>query len=74
MNTTTIKKSPAIRSLETQLQGVKNILQELQETVADLEDAFLIEKAKIRNGKKPLLDWEDVAKELGIKPPPKRTK
>ena len=72
MSTTTLKKSPVLRSLETQLRGVKSILRELQETVEDLEDALLIEKAIIRNGKKPLLDWEDVAKELGIKPPPKQ--
>ena len=74
MSVTTVKKPTALRSLETQLRGVKSILRELQETVEDLEDALLIEKAKLRNGKKPLLDWEVVAKELGIKPPPKRGK
>ncbi len=71
MSTTTIKKPNAIHSLETQLRGVKAVLRELQETVEDLEDALLIEKAKRRNGKKPLLDWEDVAKELGIPDPRK---
>jgi hypothetical protein len=74
MSTTAFKSPTAIRTLETQLRGVKAVLRELQETVEDLEDALLIEKAKLRNGKKPLLDWEDVAKELGIKPPPKRAK
>jgi hypothetical protein len=74
MSSTAIKKSPALRTLETQLRGVKAVLRELQETVEDLEDALLIEKAKLRNGKKPLLDWEDVAKELGIKPPSKGAK
>ena len=74
MSVTTIKKPSAIRSLETQLRGVKAVLRELQETVEDLEDALLIEKAKLRNGKKPLLNWEEVAKELGITPPVKRAK
>jgi hypothetical protein len=74
MSTNTIKKPAVIRTLETQLRGVKTVLRELQKTVEDLEDALLIEKAKLRNGKKPLLDWEDVAKELGIKAPPKSTK
>jgi hypothetical protein len=74
MSATTAKKPAAIRTLETQLRGVKSVLRELQETVEDLEDALLIEKAKLRNGNKPLLDWEDVAKELGIRPPAKRGK
>jgi hypothetical protein len=74
MSVTTIKKPTAIRTLETQLRGVKAVLRELHEAVEDLEDAVLLEKAKRRNGKKPLLDWEDVAKELGIKRPAKGTK
>jgi hypothetical protein len=45
MSTTAFKSPTAIRTLETQLRGVKAVL-----------------------------DWEDVAKELGIKPPPKRAK
>jgi len=69
MSVSSIKKPNALRSLETQLRGVKAVLRELQETVEDLEDALIIEKAKLRNGKKPLLNWEDVAKELGIPDP-----
>lgn len=73
MSVSTIKKPNAIRTLEARLRGIKTVLRELEETVEDFEDALLIEKAKRRNGKKPLLNWEDVAKELGIPDPRKKS-
>jgi hypothetical protein len=71
MNATTYKRTTPLRVLEAQVRRAQAMLRELKETLEDLEDGLLIEKAKRRNGKKPLLDWDDVAKELGI-PKPKR--
>jgi hypothetical protein len=44
----------------------------LKESVEDLDDLLTLAKAKAENGGKPLIPWEIVAKELGIRPPPKK--
>ena len=74
MSTLTLKPSAARQSrlLEQQVKHAKAVLRELEETLEDLEDRLDLAKAIAENAGKPLIPWETVAKELGIKPPPKR--
>jgi hypothetical protein len=37
-----------------------------------LNDILALEKAKAENAGKPGIPWEIIAKELGIRPPPKK--
>jgi len=57
---------------DRQIRRAKAVLRELKETLEDLGDRLDLAKAKAENGDKPLIPWETVAKELGIRPPPKK--
>jgi hypothetical protein len=72
MSTTTAKRPLAVRAIDDQIRRAKAILLELRETLEDLEDRRIIEKAKQRNGKKPGTPWHEVARELGITPPARK--
>ena len=52
--------------LNRQLAQAKALLREMRETVADIEDARTIERAKRANGNKPRIPWADVKKELRL--------
>ena len=54
------------------IRRAKAVLRELKDTLEDLEDSRALDKAKKHNAGKPLIPWEIVAKELGIRPPPKK--
>jgi hypothetical protein len=58
--------------IDLQIRRAKAVLRELKETLEDLEDRLELAKAKAKNAGKPLIPWEIVAKELGIRPPPKK--
>ncbi len=64
--------SPSARQLEKKVKQAKAILRELQETLEDFEDRLDLAKAIAENAGKPLVPWEVAAKELGIRPPPKK--
>jgi len=69
MNTATAKRPLATSVIDDQIRRAKAVLRELRETLEDLEDRRIIEKAKRRNGKKPGTSWDEVARELGIAKP-----
>lgn len=71
MSAITSKMGPS-RQLELQIKQAKSLLRDLKETLEDLDDRLELAKAKAENGGKPLIPWEVVAKELGIRPPPKK--
>ena len=52
--------------LNKQLAQAKALLRQMRETVADIEDARTIERAKRANGNKPRIPWADVKKELRL--------
>ena len=41
-------------------------MRQMHETVADIEDARTIERAKRANGNKPRIPWTDIKKELHL--------
>ena len=67
-----VTKSPSARQLDKKVKAAKAILRELQETLEDLEDRLELAQAIKENAGKPLIPWEVAAKELGIRPPPKK--
>jgi hypothetical protein len=71
MSTATIK-TPSTRQLDKKVKEAKAVLRALQETLEDLEDRLDLAKAIAENAGKPLIPWEEAAKELGIRLPPKR--
>ena len=71
MSAITSKTGPS-RQLLLQVRQAKAVLRELRETLEDLDDRLELAKAKAENAGKPLIPWEIVAKELGIRPPPKK--
>jgi len=71
MSAITSKTGPS-RQLLLQVKQAKAVLRELRETLEDLDDRLELAKAKAENGNKPLIPWEVVAKELGIRPPSKK--
>jgi len=73
MSTTTAKRPLAARAIDDQIRRAKAVLLELRETLEDLEDRRTIEKAKKRNGKKPCTPWSEVAHELGIAAPSRKS-
>jgi hypothetical protein len=73
MNSITAKGPFAARAIDDQIRRAKAVLMELRETLEDLEDRRTIEKAKRRQGKKPCTAWSEVAKEMGIKAPTKKS-
>ncbi len=64
-------KTASSRPLELQIKQAKAVLRELKVTLEDMDDRLDLAKAKAENAGKPLIPWETVAKELGIRPPPK---
>ena len=52
--------------LNKQLAQAKVLLRQMRETVADIEDARTIERAKRANGNKARIPWADVKKELHL--------
>ncbi|HZV33911.1 MAG TPA: hypothetical protein VFB72_04975 [Verrucomicrobiae bacterium] len=52
--------------LNKQLAQAKTLLREMRETVADIEDARTIERAKKANGNKPRIPWAQVKRELEL--------
>lgn len=52
--------------LDKQLAQAKSLLRQMRETVADIEDARTIERAKRANGHKPRISWSQVKKELQL--------
>ena len=52
--------------LNRQLAQAKALLREMRETVADIEDARTIERAKRENGNKPRIGWADVKRQVGL--------
>jgi hypothetical protein len=71
MSAITSRTGPS-RQLDLQIKQGKVLLRKLKETLEDLDDRLELAKAKAENGGKPLIPWEIVAKELGIRPPPKK--
>jgi hypothetical protein len=52
--------------LNKQVAQAKALMRQMRETVADIEDARTIERAKRANGNKPRIPWADVKKELHL--------
>ena len=52
--------------LNKQVGQAKALLRQLRETVEDIEDARIIERAKKANGKQPRIPWAQAKKELGL--------
>jgi len=50
--------------LDKQLAQAKVLLRQMRETVEDIEDARIIERARRANGKSPRVPWPQVKKEL----------
>jgi hypothetical protein len=69
MSNTALTKAKARSSwtmLNKQLAQAKTLLRQMRETVADIEDARAIERAKRANGNKPRIPWQRVKKELQL--------
>jgi hypothetical protein len=64
-----MKTTAKIHRMEKKLRLAKAKLRKLKESVEDLDDLLCLEKAKLHNAGKPLILWEEVAKELGIPAP-----
>jgi len=52
--------------LNKQVGQAKILLRQMQETVEDIEDARIIERAKKAHGNRPRVPWAQVKKELGL--------
>lgn len=52
--------------LNKQVTQAKTLLRQMRETVADIEDARLIERAKKAHGNRPRIAWSQAKKELGL--------
>ena len=68
----TILNKNSVREIDRQIKRVRSVLREIRETLEDLDDLRAFAEAKERNAGKPGIPWETVAKELGIRPPPKK--
>lgn len=55
-----------MRKLDKQLAQAKALLRQMRETVADIEDAQTIERAKCANGNAPRVPWPQVKKKLQL--------
>ncbi|MBI3417275.1 MAG: hypothetical protein HY043_18445 [Verrucomicrobia bacterium] len=53
-------------ALNRQVAQAKALMRTMRQTVEDIEDARIIERAKKANGEKPLIPWSQVKKELGL--------
>jgi len=67
-NTLTVsnKSRAAWSQLDKQLIQAKALLRQMRQTVEDVEDARIIERAKIAHGNKPRIPWSQVKKEVGL--------
>ena len=63
---TSPKSSANWTKLNKQLTQAKTLLRRMSQTVADIEDAKTIERAKRANGGKPRIPWAQVKKELHL--------
>jgi hypothetical protein len=52
--------------LDKQLTQAKSLMRRMRQTVADVEDARTIERAKSAHGSKPRIPWTQVKKEAGL--------
>jgi acetyl-CoA carboxylase alpha subunit len=52
--------------LNKQVTQAKTLLRQMRETVEDIEDARIIERAKKAHGKQPRIPWAQAKKELGL--------
>lgn len=52
--------------LNKQVVQAKTLLRQLRETVEDIEDARIIERAKKTHGKQPRIPWAQVKKDLEL--------
>lgn len=52
--------------LNKQLAQAKAFLREIQETIEDIEDARIIERAKKAHGREPRIPWSQVKKDVGL--------
>ena len=60
------KSQAAWTQLDKQLNQAKALLRQMRQTVEDIEDARMIERAKSAHGKKPRIPWSQVKKEAGL--------
>ena len=60
------KSRAAWAQLDKQLSQAKALLRQMRQTVADVEDARTIERAKRAHGPKPRIPWAQVKKEAGL--------
>ena len=52
--------------LDKQVAQARSLLRRMQETIEDIEDARIIERAKTAHGNKPRIPWSQVKKELKL--------
>ncbi len=52
--------------LNKQVGQAKALLRQMRETIADVEDARIIERAKKAHGTKPRIPWSQVKKNLNL--------
>ena len=67
-----MKTTAKILRIEKKLHLAKAKLRKMKESVEDLDDRLTLARARAENVGKTLIPWEEVAKELGIRPPPKK--
>jgi uncharacterized protein YbcC (UPF0753/DUF2309 family) len=60
------KSRSALTQLDKQLTQAKSLMRRMRQTVADVEDARTIERAKSAHGSKPRIPWSQVKKEAGL--------
>jgi hypothetical protein len=54
------------RLLDKQVAQARALLRRMQETIEDIEDARIIERAKAAHGNKPRIPWSQVKKDLKL--------
>jgi len=52
--------------LDKQVAQARSLLRQMQETIEDIEDARIIERAKAAHGNKPRIAWSQVKKDLKL--------
>ncbi len=52
--------------LDKQVAQARSLLRQMQETIEDIEDARIIERAKAAHGNKPRIPWSQVKKDLKL--------
>ena len=60
------KSRAAWNQLDKQLTQAKSLLRQMRQTVEDVEDARMIERAKRAQGSKPRIPWSEVKKQVGL--------